>query len=680
MKAPQRSPPIHNRVQSTIMPGAVQIQQPPNRPVSQNPKTPVTTPIKYKELPLYKRTIQTKSDISMLRPTNSSVLFINGCPVRFVSRGNILYFESFSQNRFVEYKLANGNNAPARFGFTATLLPDQTMIIFGGHYQNVASSDIYQLNLKQPAWGKCQYISRPPEPRYCHATINQKNNLFVFGGTNGISMNNELVIITINGKCCSSATMTDSTNCGSWPSARCGHTLTITGENDGNKAYLFGGMESSGIISNELWELSLSGIPTFKKLIKRNSPPPRYGHIAFMQKGSFFVVGGYDEHGKQLNDIWTLDGDVWTQTKVFDVEPFIFAFNNVIYKVGNDGSVGPINEHETLKSLDDLFNSYNARISEKKALEASQSASTKMSQSAKFAELQAELAKITEIDRNLDRSNPQGVAEATKYFDQSKIIENKAKVEKLRVEYINMAVSSMAKHSEAFLVHPRPTESFSDSFIKNREAKLALLRTKNQQKLDEINIEFEISSRLLSARPNPTNVSDPAYKATLDYAIKAISLNQKQQEIARLKEKVARTEEKAVISQQKLNELMDNIAIAESQYIHEKKKIDKWNQKIHETYEMTCQAESMFRLLTSGSEAMAQQQIDEVQKKIIAANNMMKDQLTEKLSSKMVDMLRQLSGLAKMLRVSNQETNSTIKSRINEFMQLINQQSAQSPR
>lgn len=87
-----------------------------------------------------------------------------------------------------------------------------------------------------------------------------------------------------------------------------------------NRMVIFGGADGSGY-RNEVWALTLAGVPAWSQLGTSGTPPPgRDGHTAVYDpvRDRMIVFGGYfsDSTGHYLNDLWALSlagAPSWTQ-------------------------------------------------------------------------------------------------------------------------------------------------------------------------------------------------------------------------------------------------------------------------------------------------------------------------------------------------------------------------------
>ena len=618
----------------------------------------------------YKQEISTKENMQNLKPASSIVTFVNGYPLRIgCVPGENLTVDSLSQDqKFVPFMPCN---IPGRTGFTATCIPTNHIILFGGfdpriEGQSQVISDVLDIDVNARTWSFLPVITEQPKHRYCHAAVFYDKSLYIFGGTNGLTMSNDLLVMNFGSKYIAFSTLTEPESNGSWPSARCGHSLTVFNDT----ALLFGGMEGSGSLSDELWELSFpkknESIPVFRRIILKNSPPPRHGHIAFIRDGKYFIAGGYDKKGKQLNDIWTFNDSSWTQTAFFEIEPFIFHFNDNIFSVSNDGQVKKVVELEALKSLDEKFNLYISRIKDQEGPYALLSE--------KVTKLQSKYQKLRTINQYFQSANNNnGLSLASEYFNEGKVQNNQEKIKELRKQYNRLANNIIDDYIAQFLVSPDEPENLLDQFIRTVKNKLEAIKANSQKQIREAEIEYEISNKLVASIPNPQMCKDETYKLSMEYAQKIILLDKKKQQIESLKTQIRRADERATINQQKLNELLDNIEIIQSRNIHEDKKQERWQAKINKTLESIQKSQSVLKIMQNANNSqLPQQQVNEITQNINQLKNNYKEHSKLMLPDSSIRILKDLSGVIKILKTG--QNLDSVKERIRGYIQILTKQ------
>jgi hypothetical protein len=107
---------------------------------------------------------------------------------------------------------------------------------------------------------------------------------------------------------------------------------------------LFGGMNGNGGLTNDVWEFTLSGTPTWTRLQTAGSPPsPRSSHVLLFdsRRERLLVFGGADSITH--NDCWTLDltavPPAWAQGSPTGTPPSRRAYAQAVYDSLNDRAI-----------------------------------------------------------------------------------------------------------------------------------------------------------------------------------------------------------------------------------------------------------------------------------------------------------------------------------------------------
>ncbi len=86
----------------------------------------------------------------------------------------------------------------------------------------------------------------------------------------------------------------------------------------GDRMLVFGGVDISGSARGDLWQLALSGTPTWSRLVAPGGPAGREDHTAIYDElhHRMIVFGGYDSLAGVVNDTWALNLPALTWTHV----------------------------------------------------------------------------------------------------------------------------------------------------------------------------------------------------------------------------------------------------------------------------------------------------------------------------------------------------------------------------
>ena len=234
-----------------------------------------------------------------------------------------------------------------------------------------ASNDMYNLSLTSTGleWRKIPFKKEMELPisRWMHSAVLYDNTqLIIFGGMHTHAHRlNDLWIFNIvdytwrqpNPEHNKESSQPNQLQSKAWPnapSARCGHSCTLIGEN----LYIFGGYGGQGFSRRELDDLYSLNLETmiWTKINAKGTPPEkRSGHQGLAIEKQLYVFGGWN-NTTQFNDTYildtTLDPPVWTRaTNDLAVPTWNQAACSVVaiptWKIFTfGGSTGVLNDHE----------------------------------------------------------------------------------------------------------------------------------------------------------------------------------------------------------------------------------------------------------------------------------------------------------------------------------------------
>src|SRR5262245_38113277 len=191
------------------------------------------------------------------------------------------------------------------------------MIVFGGKSTNAYFNDLWALDLTGTgAWSPLAADGTPPAPMETRGIYDPlRDRVIFFGGYRPSSPINELWQLTLSGT--PTWSMLAANNAP--PPARVAHTMIY--DPMGDRVIVFGGKGNVAYL-NDVWQLSLGGTPTWTHLLPSGTPPDgRYGHNAIFdsQRLRMIVFGGFnDGTGFMFNDVWALDlmSLTWSQLSI----------------------------------------------------------------------------------------------------------------------------------------------------------------------------------------------------------------------------------------------------------------------------------------------------------------------------------------------------------------------------
>ncbi len=210
------------------------------------------------------------------------------------------------------------------------------LVSFGGGATSYLNA-VWTFPLDGPnrLWTRETVTGGPPPPRRLHAAAIDvvHDRLIVFGGYDGSSRNDTWAL-----SLSSPMAWTELVTAGMPPTPREDCSLIDDPVND--RLILFGGAEPYAPPpgrSNGLWQLSLSGTPTWSPLTASGfTPSPRSGHRAVLDPVNrrMLLFGGMDTNPE--SDVWALSLDgpaAWTELPTLGTPPDGRADMTVAYDV-----------------------------------------------------------------------------------------------------------------------------------------------------------------------------------------------------------------------------------------------------------------------------------------------------------------------------------------------------------
>ncbi|KAF4382087.1 hypothetical protein F8388_001232, partial [Cannabis sativa] len=189
-----------------------------------------------------------------------------------------------------------------RWGHTCNAIKEgRFLYVFGGYGKDNSTQK----------WSEPVIKGTHPTPRDSHSCTTVGDNLYVFGGTDGMNPLRDLHILDT-----SSHTWISPCFRGEGPEAREGHNAALVGK----RLFIFGGCGKSFSTNDEVYynDLYILNTETFvwKRATTSGTPPsPRDSHTCSSWKNNVIVIGGEDGHDYYLSDVHILDTDtlVWRE-------------------------------------------------------------------------------------------------------------------------------------------------------------------------------------------------------------------------------------------------------------------------------------------------------------------------------------------------------------------------------
>jgi len=282
------------------------------------------------------------------------VVFGGEGAVVFGYRDETWSFSLFDQGFWT--RIATGGTPPEPRSEHSTIY-DPTrdrMIVFGGFSTSSQYlNDTWMLDLKTLIWSPLVTAGPLPPVRAGHATIYDpvRDRMIVFGGKGATDLQ-DLWELSLSG----TPTWSALAATGAPPTARSSHSMIYDPTAD--RLLIFGGLTGSSMI--DLWELRLSGTPSWQSLSLSPAPRIQWDHTAvYDPRGPrMLVFGGVKTTGATTNELWSLELSGvprWVQLAPSGTRPSSRRAHTAIYDPDADRLIvlggWPGNENSLLWSL-----------------------------------------------------------------------------------------------------------------------------------------------------------------------------------------------------------------------------------------------------------------------------------------------------------------------------------------
>jgi len=211
--------------------------------------------------------------------------------------------------------LTPGGGSPAgRIEHVAVLDPVRDrLIVFAGKTGTAYFNDLWSLDLTTLEWSPLEALGTPPPPLETRGVYDPvRDRIVFFGGYRPENLDlDSLWALSLAG----TPAWTPLVAAGPAPPVRSAHAMIYDPE--GDRVVVLGGIRHPSSYRNDVWSLSLAGLPTWTQILSDAPlPPRRYGHnVVYVPNSRRMVVfGGFN--GVYMNDLWSLDLDgppVWRQ-------------------------------------------------------------------------------------------------------------------------------------------------------------------------------------------------------------------------------------------------------------------------------------------------------------------------------------------------------------------------------
>eukprot|EP01130_Rhizamoeba_saxonica_P006030 TRINITY_DN2388_c0_g2_i1.p1 TRINITY_DN2388_c0_g2~~TRINITY_DN2388_c0_g2_i1.p1 ORF type:complete len:486 (-),score=103.11 TRINITY_DN2388_c0_g2_i1:39-1496(-) len=180
---------------------------------------------------------------------------------------------------------------------------NEKIYVFGGGKNDKLYNDLYILDIETLTWSRPRVKGIKPEPRWGHsATTSSKNKIYVFGGNNGMTRENDLYILDVENlswKRVEYNVPRDNEAARRWPIEpfpRAGHTCCYVG---GSKLVVFGG--GDGHLLGDMCCFNMNNL-NWNNIESANAPS-RCSH-SMETYGSKLIVFGGSNGIRCYNDLY----------------------------------------------------------------------------------------------------------------------------------------------------------------------------------------------------------------------------------------------------------------------------------------------------------------------------------------------------------------------------------------
>ncbi|GAV75310.1 Kelch_3 domain-containing protein/Kelch_4 domain-containing protein, partial [Cephalotus follicularis] len=219
-------------------------------------------------------------------------------------------WEKFQLQQQVSFGVETSSAPGKRWGHTCNSIKGgRFLYVFGGYGKdNCQTNQVHVFDTAKQTWSQPVIKGTPPTPRDSHSCTAVGDNLFVFGGTDGMNPLKDLHILDT-----STHTWISPSVRGDGPEAREGHSAALVGK----RLFIFGGCGKSfdEIYYNDLYILNTETF-VWKRASTSGIPPSaRDSHTCSSWKNQIIVIGGEDGHDYYLSDVHILDADtlIWKE-------------------------------------------------------------------------------------------------------------------------------------------------------------------------------------------------------------------------------------------------------------------------------------------------------------------------------------------------------------------------------
>ncbi|XP_022737508.1 kelch domain-containing protein 3-like isoform X3 [Durio zibethinus] len=246
-----------------------------------------------------------------------------------------------------------------RWGHTCNSIKGgRFLYVFGGYGKdNCQTNQVHVFDTAKQTWSQPAMKGTPPTPRDSHSCTTVGDNLFVFGGTDGMNPLKDLHILDTE-----TFVWKHAATSGNPPSARDSHTCSSWK----NKIIVIGGEDGHDYYLSDVHILDADTLAWKELNTSGQMLPPRAGHSTVAFGKNLFVFGGFTDAQNLYDDLYMLDVDTGMWTRVITMGDGPSARFSVAgdcldpLKSGVLVFIGGCNK--TLEALDDMYYIYTGLV------------------------------------------------------------------------------------------------------------------------------------------------------------------------------------------------------------------------------------------------------------------------------------------------------------------------------
>ncbi|CEP17636.1 hypothetical protein [Parasitella parasitica] len=248
-------------------------------------------------------------------------------------------------------------DVPSSRTSAAIVAMNNHVMLFGGRpivHEEQYDGGFYILNLKSKQWNRIQLEGNQPSVRWGHSAVASDGIMYIWGGQVEGNYFNDLFIF--NSSTFNSVPRWEQINYNNeCPEPRSGHVSTIYE----NKLYIFGGTDGQRLF-NDIWSFDLYTQLWLKIEADGYLPTGRESCASAMADDVIYIIGGKSENGIELNDLcaFKIKSRRWFRFQNMGPSPSprhaltMTAVNHRLIVLGGDNETSKMDDSSLIYILD----------------------------------------------------------------------------------------------------------------------------------------------------------------------------------------------------------------------------------------------------------------------------------------------------------------------------------------